>query len=78
MDKTKIKSSCYLVILLVVFVVAWQLMANKGMINPLFFSSPEKVWTDIVEMFSTGYIFPHIQIMLCRNVWMEVMMEDLF
>ena len=54
MDKTKIKSSCYLVILLVVFVVAWQLMANKGMINPLFFSSPEKVWTDIVEMFSTG------------------------
>lgn len=64
MDKTKIKSSCYLVILLVVFVVAWQLMANKGMINPLFFSSPEKVWTDIVEMFSTGYIFPHIQITL--------------
>ena len=64
MDKTKIKSSCYLVILLVVFVAAWQLMADKGMINPLFFSSPEKVWADIVEMFSTGYIFPHIQITL--------------
>ena len=64
MDKTRIKSSCYLVVLLVVFVVVWQLVADKGMINPLFFSSPEKVWADIVEMFSTGYIFPHIQITL--------------
>lgn len=64
MDKTKIQSRCYLVILLVVFVAVWQMLADKEMINPLFFSSPKQVWADMVEMFSSGYIMPHIRITL--------------
>lgn len=64
MDKTKFKSRCYLIILLIAFVIIWQILADKEMINPLFFSSPKAVWADIVEMFSTGYIFPHIGITL--------------
>lgn len=64
MDKTKLQSKIYLVILLVVFVAVWQFLADKGMINPLFFSSPKQVWTDTVEMFSTGYIFTHIKVTL--------------
>ena len=31
MDKTKLKSRCYLVILLAVFVAAWQVLADRGM-----------------------------------------------
>ena len=64
MDKTKLKSRCYLVILLAVFISAWQVLADIGMINPLFFSSPKQVLADMAEMFSTGYIMPHIGITL--------------
>lgn len=64
MDKTKLKSRCYLFILLIVFIIIWQTLAKKEMINPLFFSSPKAVWEDMIEMFSTGYIFPHIGITL--------------
>ena len=64
MDKTKLKSRCYLVILLAVFIAAWQVLADRGMINPLFFSSPKQVLADMAEMFSTGYIMPPIGITL--------------
>lgn len=64
MDKTKLKLRCYLVILLAVFIAAWQVLADRGMINPLFFSSPKQVLADMAEMFSTGYIMPHIGITL--------------
>ena len=64
MDKTKLKSRCYLVILLAVFIAAWQVLADRGMINPLFFSSPKQVLADMAEMFSTGYIMPQIGITL--------------
>lgn len=64
MDKTKLKSRCYLAILLAIFVAAWQALADRGMINPLFFSSPKQVIGDMAEMFSTGYILPHIGITL--------------
>lgn len=63
-DKTKLKSHIYLVILLVAFVILWQFLAEKELINPMFFSSPKEVWADTVEMFSTGYILPHIGITL--------------
>lgn len=64
MDKTKFKSRCYLIIILTMFVAAWQLLADRELINPLFFSSPEQVYKDMVEMFSSGYIMPHIGITL--------------
>lgn len=64
MDKTRLKSRCYLIILLAAFIVVWQLLADKGLINPLFFSSPKQVFKDMAEMFSTGYILPHIGITL--------------
>ena len=53
-----------MVILLAVFIAAWQVLADRGMINPLFFSSPKQVLADMAEMFSTGYIMPHIGITL--------------
>ena len=56
MDKTKLKSRCYLVTLLAVFIAAWQVLADRGMINPLFFSSPKQVLADMAEMFSTDIL----------------------
>lgn len=64
MDKTKFQSKCYLIILLAVFLAMWQVFANKGKLNPLFFSSPKLVFQDMIEMFTTGYLMPHIGITL--------------
>ena len=65
MDKTKLKSRVILCSLLVILVVIWQFLSEKGMINQMFFSSPKAVWQDLKEMFGSGYIFPHLKVTLC-------------
>lgn len=35
-DKTKLRSHIYLVILLIVFVILWQFLADRELINPMF------------------------------------------
>ena len=64
MDQTKLKSRIILVSLLAGMIIVWQLLAEKGMINQMFFSSPKAVWDDLKEMFGTGYIFPHLKVTL--------------
>lgn len=64
MDKTKLKSRIILIISLVMLVIVWQILSDKGLINQLFFSSPKAVWKDLKEMFMTGYIFPHLKVTL--------------
>lgn len=64
MDKTKLKSRVILCSLLVILVVIWQFLSEKGMINQMFFSSPKAVWQDLKEMFGSGYIFPHLKVTL--------------
>jgi len=58
--KFDIKSKIVIAILIIIFFIIWQLLSDNKIINPLFFSSPLAVWKDLVEMFSTGYILPHI------------------
>ena len=64
MDKIKWKSRSYLLLVIIIFGVVWQVCSDKGIVNELFFSSPKKVIKDFVEMFTSGYIFPHIRITL--------------
>lgn len=62
MDKVKLKSRLGLLLILSAFLAVWQISSDRGVIDPLFFSSPTKVAIDLVEIFKTGYIFPHIKI----------------
>lgn len=64
MDSAKKKSRIYLAILIVAFIVMWQWLAEHEMLNPLFFSSPEKIFLDMIDMFTTGYIFTHTKVTL--------------
>lgn len=64
MDKIKWKSRSYLLLVIIIFGVVWQVCSDKGIVNELFFSSPKKVIKDFIEMFTSGYIFPHIRITL--------------
>lgn len=60
MNKTKLQSRIYLLIIMITMISIWQVFANKGIINILYFSSPKEIVKDLIEIFSTGYIFPHI------------------
>lgn len=64
-DKTKWMSRVYLILVIFTFGIVWQICSDKGIVNELFFSSPKKVIADFIDMFVTGYIFPHIKITLC-------------
>ena len=63
-DKTKWMSRVYLILVIFTFGIVWQICSDKGIVNELFFSSPKKVIADFIDMFVTGYIFPHIKITL--------------
>ncbi len=60
MNKTKLQSRIYLLIIMITMISIWQVFSNKGIINILYFSSPKEIVKDLIEIFSTGYIFPHI------------------
>ena len=61
-DKTKWQSRICLMIIFTILISAWQICSDKGVINVLYFSSPKEIVKDLIEMFSTGYIYPHIGI----------------
>ena len=63
-DKTKWMSRVYLILVIFTFGIVWQICSDKGIVNELFFSSTKKVIADFIDMFVTGYIFPHIKITL--------------
>ncbi|MBR1701180.1 MAG: ABC transporter permease [Lachnospiraceae bacterium] len=51
-------------LLLVLFLIAWEVSARTGVIDSFFFSSPSKVVALFVSMCRDGSIFPHICITL--------------
>lgn len=60
MTKFRWKSKLYSAALLAVFFVLWQVLASRQIINTFLFSSPLAILKDIADMFSSGYILPHI------------------
>ncbi|TJX13739.1 ABC transporter permease [Tissierella creatinini] len=51
-------SICFIGILL----IAWQFVANREIINTFNFSSPIEIIKDLIELFKSGEIWPHIRI----------------
>lgn len=44
----------------IIFLLVWQFLADKKIINPFIFSSPKKVFTTTISMFKTYNLFSHI------------------
>jgi ABC-type nitrate/sulfonate/bicarbonate transport system permease component len=46
----------------VVFLAAWQLASDTNLINPLFCSSPSRIWNELGSLISTGQLWPNVWI----------------
>jgi len=42
------------------FFIAWEVLANKKILNPFIFSSPSRIWKTILQLAQTGELFGHI------------------
>ncbi len=49
-------------IIIILFIVIWQVLANKNLINTFIFSSPKKVIDTIVNLHQTNNLYQHIWI----------------
>lgn len=56
------------VLLIVIFLIGWELLANKGIINTFTFSSPYLVINTIGELFNNGDLFLHIGVTLYETM----------
>ncbi len=54
----------YCIGFIAIFIVAWQIAANREMINTFHFSSPLEIFKDLIILFKTGEIWPNISITL--------------
>lgn len=48
----------------VVAILAWEILAQRGTLDPFFFSQPTAIWERTWNWVSSGYIVPHLQITL--------------
>ena len=53
------------ILILIVFLIIWQLLSDYKIINPFIFSSPTKVIETIIDLHTTGDLYNHILI----TVW---------
>lgn len=56
------------VLLIVIFLIGWELLANKGIINTFTFSSPYLVINTIGELLNNGDLFLHIGVTLYETM----------
>jgi len=56
------------VLLIVIFLIGWELLANKGIINTFTFSSPYLVINTIGELLNDGDLFLHIGVTLYETM----------
>ncbi|WP_249365519.1 ABC transporter permease [Cytobacillus citreus] len=59
----------YQLIILLVFVFAWELASQKQWIDPLIFSSPSKVWTMLLTKIQDGTLFIDLGFTLSETVF---------
>lgn len=65
--KREKKITIYQVIILVVFIAAWEMLADLNIINAFSFSSPSRIIKTFIDMVEGGVIFYHIGITLLET-----------
>lgn len=51
----------YSIIFITIFIIIWQILASNNKINTFHFSSPIEIIKDLILLFKTGEIWPHIK-----------------
>lgn len=56
------------IMILILFIVAWQILADKEIINTFIFSSPIKVLETIINLYNTNNLFVHIWVTIYETI----------
>ena len=62
LKKEKIIITFFQILIIAIFIVIWQLLANFNIINTFIFSSPKKVLDTIINLYNTKDLFSHVWI----------------
>lgn len=54
--------------IIVIFLILWQILSTKKIINPFIFSSPSKVFKCIIKLYNEGNLFKHIFVTLYETI----------
>lgn len=60
--RERVKVTIVQIIILIGLLVAWEVTARKGWINPLIFSQPSRIWTLFLEKMGDGTLWPHVSV----------------
>ena len=66
--KNKIIISISRIVIIVIFVVIWQLLADFNVINTFIFSSPKKVVETIISLYNNKNLFSHIWVTIYETI----------
>lgn len=56
------------IMILILFIVTWQILADKEIINTFIFSSPIKVLETIINLYNTNNLFVHIWVTIYETI----------
>jgi len=55
-------------IIIISFIVIWQFLSDKKIINSFIFSSPSKVWDEIKNLYNTNNLFSNVRITIYETL----------
>lgn len=64
LKREKIFITIIRILIILIFIIIWELLARLNIINTFLFSSPSKVINTIIKLFNTGELFKHIGVTL--------------
>lgn len=56
----KLINKLYSIFFLIFVIIIWQIAANNDIINTFHFSSPKEIFKDLLVLFKSGQVWPHI------------------
>lgn len=66
--KEKIIITISQLLILIIFLIIWQLLANFNIINTFIFSSPKKVLDTLINLYNTKNLFSHIWVTVYETI----------
>lgn len=69
LKKERILVRLFQLLIIVIFIVVWQILANNGIINTFIASSPKKVIETIISLHKTGDLYHHIFVTLYETLF---------
>lgn len=66
--KNKILIKIFQILIIVLFIMIWQLLANKDLINTFIFSSPKKIANCIIKLHQQNNLYNHIFITILETL----------